>query len=104
MELSGCKSYDWGQRYGQTNQHNGRRLQILRKGGIENTMEIASRATTPETDSTRRRQQSIGEMVEGAIEKKRRFGIPAPELDELEGDLKQRMPTSQAGEEPAFFS
>jgi hypothetical protein len=64
-------------------------LQVLHKGGIEQTIEIATRAS-PELEQKDRKCLVLGQIMQMAIERNRRFGIPAPELDELEKAAERR--------------
>ena len=65
-------------------------LQVLNKGGIEQTIDIANRAA-PEMDGSERKRLILGEMTEILLEKKQRFAIPTtPELNALEAEAKRR--------------
>jgi hypothetical protein len=65
-------------------------LQILHKGGIEQTIDIANRAS-PELERKDRECLVLGQMMQMALEKKKRFDIDAPELDTLEKEARLRI-------------
>jgi hypothetical protein len=65
-------------------------LQVLHKGGIEQTIEIANRAS-PELERKDRECLVLGQVMQMVLEKKKRFDIDAPELDTLENEARLRI-------------
>lgn len=68
--------------------------QVLHRGGIEQTIDIANRAS-PELEQKDRKCLVLGQIAQTAIEKNRRYGFAAPELDELETEAKRRIEAPQ---------
>jgi len=71
-------------------------LQVLHRGGIEKTIDIANRAS-PELERKDRECLVLGQMMQMALEKKNRFDIDNPELDTLESDMRRRLEALSAG-------
>jgi hypothetical protein len=65
-------------------------LDFLHKGGIEQNIEMANRAS-PMAEQRDRKLLILGEMIEATMEKKQRWGVDSPEVDRLEDEVNTRI-------------
>jgi hypothetical protein len=52
-------------------------MQVLHKGGLDKTLQMAKRAS-PESNEQERRLLMLGQIMEGMLEKSRAYNIPLP--------------------------
>jgi hypothetical protein len=64
-------------------------MHVLSKGGIEETIALANKAS-PEAEHEQRRIQMLGQMTDMMINKARRYDMPLPSgLERVEAELKR---------------
>jgi hypothetical protein len=64
-------------------------MQVLHKGGIEQTISMANRAS-PESHQNQRRLLMLGQIMDGMLEKSRMYNIPLPpDLERVREELER---------------
>ena len=64
-------------------------LQVLHKGGIEQTIRVASLAS-PESNQKQRRLMMLGQILDGMLEKSRKYDLPLPpDVERLRDELER---------------
>jgi hypothetical protein len=64
-------------------------MQVLHKGGIEQTLQLASRAS-PEVSQNQRRLLLLGQIMDGMLEKSRRYDVPLPpDIERVRDELER---------------
>ncbi len=73
-------------------------MQVLHKGGLEQTIQIANRAS-PESSQNQQRLLMLGQIMEGMLQKSHMYGLPLPpEIERVRNELERNQLPDKAPE------